>query len=529
MLKNSHAIAGSDAPAQDANGRHRTARTGRARTVIDRPPPLMGWRTTDEDEVALRRWRGPHRNRRHRGAGTRAADFRHVPCPLGERQLLRGRDPQPRWLQSIPAAASIIAPMASAPASISRACSRPCASATRQAFREAASRRHCARRGFPGSPRRRNAGIDRGPPADRRRANAASRLARSFLEPDGTLACDPGKVQALVSAWRVGARRQSAAGYGCRAISRRGSIGGAGSARAERPARRSSPRSSTALRVSICHAPLLPYQREGMLHLAFGERALLADEMGLGKTVQAIAACELLARRKGIERVLVVCPASLKAEWEEQIARFTDRPAQVRVRAAAGAPCRLPRAQFLHHRELRAGARRRRGHQRRYLRPDVVVLDEAQRIKNWQTKTARRVKSAALALCLRADRHAAREPDRRALLDRAVPRPGAGRAAVPLQPRLLRARRARPAGRLQEPRRVAPPVATGDAPPPQVRCRVRTPGPHGEDLLRADGRGAAAPLRGLPRAGGPSPRPGAAAAVDPEEFERCKCCSPACA
>ena len=53
-----------------------------------------------------------------------------------------------------------------------------------------------------------------------------------------------------------------------------------------------------------------------MLHLAFGERALLADEMGLGKTVQAIAACELLARRKGIARVLVVCPASLKAEWD---------------------------------------------------------------------------------------------------------------------------------------------------------------------------------------------------------------------
>ena len=35
--------------------------------------------------------------------------------------------------------------------------------------------------------------------------------------------------------------------------------------------------------------PLFPYQREGMLHLAFTERALLADEMGLGKTIQAIA------------------------------------------------------------------------------------------------------------------------------------------------------------------------------------------------------------------------------------------------
>ena len=37
-----------------------------------------------------------------------------------------------------------------------------------------------------------------------------------------------------------------------------------------------------------------------MLHLAFGERALLADDMGLGKTIQAIAACELLRRLRGV-------------------------------------------------------------------------------------------------------------------------------------------------------------------------------------------------------------------------------------
>jgi SNF2 family DNA or RNA helicase len=42
--------------------------------------------------------------------------------------------------------------------------------------------------------------------------------------------------------------------------------------------------------------PLYPYQREGMLHLAFSERALLADEMGLGKTIQAVAACALRSR-----------------------------------------------------------------------------------------------------------------------------------------------------------------------------------------------------------------------------------------
>ena len=72
--------------------------------------------------------------------------------------------------------------------------------------------------------------------------------------------------------------------------------------------------------------PLFPYQREGMLHLAFTERALLADEMGLGKTIQAIAACALLRRLGRAARVLVVTPASLKGEWEEQIRQFTDLP-----------------------------------------------------------------------------------------------------------------------------------------------------------------------------------------------------------
>jgi hypothetical protein len=61
--------------------------------------------------------------------------------------------------------------------------------------------------------------------------------------------------------------------------------------------------------IDLLHHPLLPYQREGMLHLAFGERALLADDMGLGKTIQAIAATELLRRLHGVARVLVVCPA----------------------------------------------------------------------------------------------------------------------------------------------------------------------------------------------------------------------------
>jgi superfamily II DNA or RNA helicase len=137
--------------------------------------------------------------------------------------------------------------------------------------------------------------------------------------------------------------------------------------------------------------PLLPYQQEGVLHLAFGERALLADEMGLGKTVQAIAACALLQRLRGIRRVLVVLPASLKAEWEDQIARFTDltvtvvsgpRPARLRLYAEDSFFILVNYEQVLIDRH----------DINRIVGADVVILDEAQRIKNWQTKTAQAVK-----------------------------------------------------------------------------------------------------------------------------------------
>ncbi len=137
--------------------------------------------------------------------------------------------------------------------------------------------------------------------------------------------------------------------------------------------------------------PLYPYQQEGMLHLAFTGRALLADEMGLGKTVQAIAACELLRRTMGIRRVLIISPASLKGEWEEQIAKFTDLPSRIIQGPRAGrlrqydAPAFFSLANYEQIRpdvaEINAT-----------LAPDVIILDEAQRIKNWQTGTAISVK-----------------------------------------------------------------------------------------------------------------------------------------
>ncbi|HIP97071.1 MAG TPA: helicase Snf2 [Anaerolineae bacterium] len=135
---------------------------------------------------------------------------------------------------------------------------------------------------------------------------------------------------------------------------------------------------------------LYPYQETGALHLAFGRRAMLADDMGLGKTVQAIAACTLLHQLGDVDSALVICPASLKHQWAREIKRFTDLPVTViegpskKRRVLYSQPTFFTIVNYeLVRRDLTIFER---------MHPDVIVLDEAQRIKNWRTKTADSVK-----------------------------------------------------------------------------------------------------------------------------------------
>ncbi|MBX9622034.1 MAG: DEAD/DEAH box helicase [Alphaproteobacteria bacterium] len=143
--------------------------------------------------------------------------------------------------------------------------------------------------------------------------------------------------------------------------------------------------------LDVAKLPLYDYQKQGMLHLAFLEKAILADEMGLGKTVQAVAAAELLRKTKGIRKVLVVSPTSLKAEWEEQISKFVNLPSLLIYGNRDNRLRQYQKESFFYLTNYEQVVRDREDIQR-LIGPDVVILDEAQRIKNWRTKTAATIK-----------------------------------------------------------------------------------------------------------------------------------------
>ena len=63
---------------------------------------------------------------------------------------------------------------------------------------------------------------------------------------------------------------------------------------------------------------LYDYQKHGVLFAARAGRCLIADEMGLGKTIQAIATAELYQQKFGVSKILIVCPTSLKYQWENR-------------------------------------------------------------------------------------------------------------------------------------------------------------------------------------------------------------------
>lgn len=145
------------------------------------------------------------------------------------------------------------------------------------------------------------------------------------------------------------------------------------------------------LRSTLLKVELLPYQMDGVAFAAGAGRAILADDMGLGKTIQGVGVAELLAREAAVERVLVICPTSLKSQWRNEIHRFSNRSEQLVV----GRP--EDRAEQYRHPTFFTIC-----NYEQVLRDitviescrwDLIILDEGQRIKNWEAQTTRIIKS----------------------------------------------------------------------------------------------------------------------------------------
>jgi superfamily II DNA or RNA helicase len=141
------------------------------------------------------------------------------------------------------------------------------------------------------------------------------------------------------------------------------------------------------LREQLLRVPLLPYQIDGIAFAVGAGRAVLADDMGLGKTIQGIGIAELFGRLAGIKNVLVVCPASLKSQWKSEIHRFCERTCNIVIGSAVERVAQYESETFFkianYEQIVRDEAIVSRIHW------DLIILDEGQRIKNWESKTSR--------------------------------------------------------------------------------------------------------------------------------------------
>lgn len=138
-----------------------------------------------------------------------------------------------------------------------------------------------------------------------------------------------------------------------------------------------------------------PYQLEGIAFLMPRHAALLADEMGLGKTAQAILSLRLLFHQGVIRRGLLICPKPLVHNWARELKLWApDLPFETidgdpdhrrTTWTVSNCPLKLVNYETL-TRDCDLAT-----DEKAYF--DVVVLDEAQRIKNKESKTAQVVRA----------------------------------------------------------------------------------------------------------------------------------------
>jgi SNF2 family DNA or RNA helicase len=146
--------------------------------------------------------------------------------------------------------------------------------------------------------------------------------------------------------------------------------------------------------LSFAKSPF-PFQLAGLAFLVPRHTAVLADEMGLGKSMQAITSIRLLVRLGEVRRVLVVCPKGLVSNWRRELSQWAPElvtavvEGQPRRRRWQWSLADVPVTIANYESVVRDGE----WLERSGLSFDLVVLDEAQRIKNRDSLTSRAVRA----------------------------------------------------------------------------------------------------------------------------------------
>jgi SNF2 family DNA or RNA helicase len=138
-----------------------------------------------------------------------------------------------------------------------------------------------------------------------------------------------------------------------------------------------------------------PYQLEGIKALLTRETLLLADDMGLGKTVQAAAALRILTLQRQVESCLLITPASLLAQWRQALRLWSPELRLSTVRGPAEERAwqwRTPAHVYLTSYETLREDFTDHAHAPPRRLWDLVILDEAQRIKNRDAEISRKCK-----------------------------------------------------------------------------------------------------------------------------------------
>ena len=131
---------------------------------------------------------------------------------------------------------------------------------------------------------------------------------------------------------------------------------------------------------------LMPFQQDGVQALMENRCLLLADDMGLGKTIQAIVAMRFLKARRTVKSCLVVAPAGVLDQWRREIDKWAPELSAIIIRGSAGdREWQWQAARdvtLVSYDTLRSDFQRRVDSRVRLQTWDVVVADEAQRVKN---------------------------------------------------------------------------------------------------------------------------------------------------